>query len=68
MKRYDLGKKSIMGAVEGALVTERGRRETERECEREREGEEHKEGLHKENTSPKPLMGKIRRAYFCEFL
>lgn len=25
-------------------------------------------GSYKENTSPKPLSGKMRRADFCEFL
>lgn len=42
---------------EGALVLEKGRRESG----------VHRE-MHKENTSPKPVAGKMRGADFCEFL
>ena len=51
--RYDLRKKWITGAAEG------------RRRERERHGSSQE--IHKENTSPKPLTGKVRWIDFHEF-
>ena len=60
-----MGEKWITGSVEEALMVEKG--ETERERKRERERRVYG-GLHKENTSPRPLTGKMRRADFQAFL
>ena len=50
---------------EGALITERGVREKERGGTRVKAVHR---GLHKKNSSPKPLPGKRRNADYCKFL
>lgn len=59
------GEKRAAGTVEGS--PDCGKRR-DRERMRMNENESTHRGLHKKNSSPKPLTGKIREADYCKFL
>ena len=69
--RCDLGEKRIVGAAEDKepLIREKGERGRRAGEGGQREREPTKcRTLHKKNTSPKPLVEKMRGANHCKFL